>query len=178
MKITQRVEAKADQNNPIFCQAGFGQDSLSYTLCSSYSRWPKGWMDNDICEICHSWWLCAFLPASRFFFSILYLVSRMSDRAGPFCSMAPSLLIPASISSSSHHTRVTRNFRFSRTCINISLSSLTFALTFPHSRSRKICQKYRARKGGEGRKFRNNLHLQTGLIISPLILAFPNFIIY
>lgn len=37
--------------------------------------------------------------------------------------------------------------------------------------SRKICQKYRARKGGEGRKFRNNLHLRTGLIISPLKLT-------
>lgn len=175
MKITQRVEAKADQNNPIFCQAGFGQDSLSYTLCSSYSRWPKGWMDNDICDICHSWWLCAFFAC----FSIPFLFCISESNVGPcwtICPMAPSLFLPRSLRPLI--TRVTRNFRFSRTCINISLSSLTFALTFPHSRSRKICQKYRARKGGEGRKFRNNLHLQTGLIISPLILAFPNFIIY
>lgn len=85
MKITQRVEAKADQNNPIICQAGFGQDSLSYTLCSSYSRWPKGWMDNDTFVKSAILDGCArFLPASRFFFSILYLVSRTSDRAGPF----------------------------------------------------------------------------------------------
>lgn len=153
--------------------------SLSYTLCSSYSRWPKGWMDNDICDISAILDGCArFLPAFRFLFSPVSL-SRTSDRAGPICPMA-SLFLPRSLRPLV--TRVTRNFRFSHTCRNISLSSLTFAL-YPfsflriHARER-FAKSIRARKDGEGRKFRNNLHLQTGLIISPLKLAFPNFIIY
>lgn len=166
-------------------------------------------MDNDICDICHSRWLCA-LPASlqsilSLPLSLSCISTTESDVGQPCWTICPSALLILILSRSLHScflflslfhiiTQIMHNFRFSRSCkwsspvfslfLSLSLSH-THAHTHKHSlspsrsrthlcrihASRKICQKYRARKGGEGRKFRNNLHLRTGLIISPLKLA-------
>lgn len=116
---------------------------------------------------------------SFFFLFFIFLWNRTSDlfvqSAFSFSlvlslSFSPSFFLSRSLRSlSSYESHVTFD---SHAYVNIFFRFLSHALACPQSHSRKICQKYSARKDGEGRKFRNNLHLQTGLIISSLKTRF------